>query len=131
MQDFQKQANDFLAKTGVKFKAEFIMNGSYFDNDKTTRDIYRITLKRGNMRRSFKFGQSVVDSDGKTPPTSYDVLACLEKYDVGSFEDFCGEFGYDTDSRTAERTYKAVLKEYKMVCDLWTSDEIEELSEIQ
>lgn len=120
-----------MAKTGVKFSAKLIDHDFYFPGDRETRDIYRITLSRGKMRRSFKFGQSVVNSNGKIPPTSYDVLACLQKYDVGSFEDFCGDFGYDTDSRTAERTYKAVLREYKMVCDLWTSDEIEELAEIQ
>lgn len=44
------------------------------------------------------------------PPTEYDVLACLTKNEVGTFENFCSEFGYDTDSRTAKKTYKAVLK---------------------
>lgn len=131
MQDYQKQANDFLVKTGVKFSAKLIDHDFYFDGDKETRDVYRITLSRGKMRRSFKFGQSINNSNGKTPPTAYDVLACLQKYEIGSFEDFCGDFGYDTDSRRAEKTYKAVLKEYQMVCDIWTSDEIEELSEIQ
>lgn len=130
MQDYQKQANDFLAKTGVKFSAKLIDHDFYFPDDKETRDIYRINLSRGKMRRSFKFGQSLVNSNGKTPPSAYDVLACLQTYEVGSFEDFCRDLRYDTDSRTAERTYKAVLKEYKMVCDIWTSDEIEGLSEI-
>ena len=27
-----------------------------------------------------------------------------------TFEDWCGEFGYDTDSRKAEKTYKACVK---------------------
>lgn len=57
MQDYQKQAIDFLAKTGVKFDAKYIDHDFYFHGDKEPRDIYRITLKRGNMRRSFKFGQ--------------------------------------------------------------------------
>lgn len=131
MQDYQKQANDFLAKTGVKFSTKLIDHDFYFDGDKYKRDIYRITLKRNKMRRSFRFGQSVADSNGNTPPTAYDVLACLQKYDVGSLEDFCGDFGFDTDSHRAEKTYKAVLREYKMVCDIWAADEIEELSEIQ
>lgn len=63
-------------------------------------------------------------------PTAYDVLACLTKYDVGTFEDFCGEFGYDTDSRSAKKTYKAVLKEYGNVCKIWSDSEIELMQEI-
>lgn len=66
-----------------------------------------------------------------TPPTEYDVLACLTKYPVETFEDFCGEFGYDTDSRKAEKTYKAVLNEWQNVAMLWSDEEIEELQEIQ
>lgn len=64
-------------------------------------------------------------------PSEYDVLACLEKYDVGTFEDFCSEFGYDEDSRTAERIYIAVIKEYKDLTRIFTEEQMEELSEIQ
>ena len=64
------------------------------------------------------------------PPNAYDVLACITKYDVGTFEDFCGDFGYDTDSRTAEKTYKAVYNEWLNVCRIWTDEEIKDLQEI-
>lgn len=63
-------------------------------------------------------------------PTAYDVLASLQKYDCGSFEDFCSEFGYDTDSRTAEKTYKAVKDEYTQLCTLFTDSEIELMQDI-
>ena len=64
-------------------------------------------------------------------PNEYDVLACLQKYDVGTFEDFCSEFGYDEDSRTAERIYIAVIKEYKDLTRIFTEEQMEELCEIQ
>lgn len=63
-------------------------------------------------------------------PTAYDVLASITKYDPDTFESFCSEFGYDEDSRTAERTYKAVVKEWNAVERLF-SDCLEELQEIQ
>ena len=63
-------------------------------------------------------------------PSVYDVLACLTKYDPGTFEDFCYEFGYDEDSRTAERIYFAVQKEYTQLTRLFTSEQMEELAEI-
>lgn len=64
-------------------------------------------------------------------PNEYDVLACLEKYDMGTFENFCSEFGYDEDSRTAERIYIAVIKEYKDLTRIFTEEQMEELREIQ
>ena len=65
------------------------------------------------------------------PPSEYDVLACLTKYDVGTFEDFCSEFGYNSDSKTANKVYADVCKEYLNVCRIWVDSEIEELCEIQ
>jgi len=63
-------------------------------------------------------------------PTNYDILACLTKYPVDIFEDFCREYGYDTDSRKAKKTFKAVKKEWDMVRALWSDTEIEMLQEI-
>jgi len=66
-----------------------------------------------------------------TEPTEYDVLACLTKYDPETLEDFCANFGYDEDSKTADKVYKSVVNEYQNVCMLWNDTEIEELAEIQ
>lgn len=173
--DYNQQAIDFLAKTGTTFKAEFLKHDKHFDDDKETRDIYKITLERGSRKYSFNFGQSLNDSgfyytkgkqkielerkllnlragevirfikkhdwdflnNGKSDkihwpvvPSEYDVLACITKHDPGTFENFCSEFGYETDSKKAEKTYKAVLDEYKNVAMLYSDDEIEELAEI-
>ena len=141
----------------LSFKAEFLRNDFHFVGDKDKRDIYKITLSRGNRKYSFEFGQSIARSGfyasyGRQKyelprekmnlknhelkivkpiaPTLYDVLACLQKYDVGTFEDFCSEFGYETDSRNAKKTYKAVVKEYNKMCSLFNNDELEVLTEI-
>ena len=49
--------------------------------------------------------------NGKTPSAA-EVLDCLASdsssiENVRGFEDWCSDFGYDTDSRQAEKTYKA------------------------
>ena len=64
-------------------------------------------------------------------PTAYDVLACLTKYPVDTFEDFCADYGYDEDSRKAYKTYEAVKSEWQNVAMLWNETELEELREIQ
>lgn len=63
-------------------------------------------------------------------PSVYDVLACLTKCDPGTFENFCSDFGYDEDSRAAERIYFAVQKEYTQLTKLFTPEQMEELAEI-
>ena len=78
----------------------------------------------------YKNSQGLKEVKG-TPPTAYDVLTCLQKYEIDTFEHFCDEFGYDTDSISAKKTYKACLKEYTNVCKIWSDEEIELLQEIQ
>jgi len=129
MRNYTAQAEKFAQKHGVKLS--FIGDPQYkkhFADDKEHRYVFKCKIKRAGKSYTFDFGQSI--KSGAEEPTIYDILTCLQKYDVGSFEDFCGEFGYDTDSRTAERTYKAVCKEFTAVERLF-SDIIEELQEIQ
>jgi len=64
-------------------------------------------------------------------PSNYNILACLTKYDPNTFEDFCSEFGYSTDSISAMEIYKAVKEEWKNVQTIWTDKEIDLLIEIQ
>jgi len=66
----------------------------------------------------------------KIPPTIYDVLACVEKTEIGAFDDFCAEFGYSNDNIKAKETWEAVLKESWEIRRLF-ADCLEELSEIK
>jgi len=164
MTDYEKQASDFLEKTGATIETKLIGNFPYFDGDKESRDVYKITFKRNNKLWSFRFGQSIVDSkadtiEGEHPtriskgkklhyensgykylnpvgwikrakkPTSYDILACLTKYDPGTFDDFCSDFGYTHTTKGAQKTYFAVQKEFSE-CQKMFGDVIEELAEI-
>lgn len=64
-------------------------------------------------------------------PNAYDFLAGITKYDPGTFENFCSDFGYDEDSRSAMRTYQAVKKEWAHIGKMFTEQELEQLQEIQ
>lgn len=67
----------------------------------------------------------------KSTPKPYDILSCLTKYDPGTFDSFCSEFGYDTDSMRANKTYLAVQKEYSDLSRLFNESELESMQEIQ
>lgn len=101
----------------------------YFADDKQPRYVFKIRLIKGGKQYTFEFGQSLIE--GNNEPTMYDVLTCLTKYDPETFEDFCANFGYDEDSRTAEKTYKEVVKEYKNMQRLFTAEELDLLTIIQ
>lgn len=64
-------------------------------------------------------------------PSAYNVLACMTKYDPGTLENFCSEFGYDADSKKAEKIYLAVIDEYKNLTMLFNEEELQEMAEIQ
>lgn len=63
-------------------------------------------------------------------PTAYDVLACMTKHNPGLFEEFCFDFGYDEDSKTAERVYIACIREYEQLRRIFTDKQMKELQEI-
>lgn len=121
-------ANDIMEAMGITMTATFSKHAKYFPEDTETRDIYKITLWHNGESYSFTFGQSIAGTG--TSPTAYDVLASIQKSDPGTFEDFCGDFGYDTDSRKGEKIYKAVADEYKNVSRLFTETELAELMNI-
>lgn len=78
-----------------------------------------------------KTKKELKEKKAKAVPTAYDVLACLTKYDPGTFENFCSEYGYDEDSRPAERIYFAVQKEYSQLAALFTAEQMKEMREIE
>lgn len=126
--NYLQQANDFAKKNNVSMKINSVNYGKHFADDKESRYIFNITLKRNRKQYTFNFGQSL--ASGSEEPTMYDILTCLEKYESRDFEDFCSNYGYDTDSIKALKTYKAVDREYKAVNRLF-GDVMEELQEIQ
>ena len=128
MNEYLKQAELFAEKHGVTLKVLRCTRGLYFPDDKQTRYIFKLKLTRNRKQYTFTFGQSI--ANGSKEPALYDIFACLTKSDPGSFENFCSEYGYDTDSRKAEKTYKNVCKEWEGVNRLF-GDIIDELSEIQ
>lgn len=108
-----------LKAQGVQFPFE--ANGSYTHNK------FSISVKNTStgQRVSFDYYGSEHDythnikemNEGDLKQAFY----CLISDSVSSidgFENFCSEFGYDSDSRTAERIFKACEKQYNKAIKL-------------
>lgn len=137
MSAYTEQADKFLTDTGSTFEIIYSHTGPYFDDDNEERDVYTFTLRNARGEYSGKFGDSLQNtkSGKRTSPTAYDVLACLQKYDVGTFANFCAEFGYDerplSEYPNVMRTYDAVCKEYAALRRMYTPAELDQLCEVQ
>lgn len=117
-----------VAKYNSKRRAiEHVVSNSKYRTEGYVRNSIASAIKRmqGEIKTTYLNPKKEVVS-----PSLYDVLACLTKYDPGTFENFCSDFGYDSDSISALKTYKAVCKEWQKV-DLLFGDVIDELQEIQ
>lgn len=125
--NYTQQAEQFAQKNGVKLYIISVDYGKHFAEDTENRYIFTCRLQRGKKSYTFKIGQSI--AAGNQEPTMYNILACLQKYNPETFEEFCSNYGYDEDSRKAYKTYKEVCKEYAAVERLF-SDCLEELQEI-
>lgn len=131
MSEYTEKAENFLKRHQLKFRATYLEYGPYFLGESESRNIYRLTVSgKGRGRYSTRFGQSINDSLANVKPTAYDLLCCLTKYDPGTFDDFCSEYGYDEDSRSALKIYKLVLTDWRKVQKFFTDTELEELQEI-
>ena len=149
---YEVEAEKLLDSMGIEFSANFLYHGPHFEWEKENRNVWALLLVRGDRtvwRLEVRFGQSINDSfkklknygDIKRPfklvparikaPTAYDLLACLTKYDPGSFPNFCADLGYDEDSRKAEKMYMATQEEWHKVSGFFSAEELEKIREVQ
>lgn len=83
-----------------------------------------------NQINPYPTRKQYADMKKETTATEYDILACLSKYPVGTFKEFCEEFGYDDDSIAAMRTWEGCREEYDALCRIFTPEQMEALQEI-
>ena len=129
-EDYEKQAIDFMEKTGTKIKFKSVKYDYHFFDDTKKRNIYKIVIKRNGKQMTIHFGQSYINTELGNPPVYHNMLACLTKEDPGDLYDFCDCFGYDWDDENAQKTHKLCEREWQKVNNLF-EDVIDELREIR
>ena len=137
MNEYEKQARDFLKNSGAKMtiSAAGIVQGFPFDTkDNRWHNKYIVKIRRGGMSYQFPFYDSAYNTQRGERPTAYDVLACIEKCaPYGDVWDFAAEFGYEIDSREefqrVSRIYKACETQARKIDRLF-GDVMDELCEI-
>ena len=124
----EKEQLEFIKKHNVKLTINGNEFKKHFSDDREPRHVFNCTLKANGRQYTFEFGQSI--ARGCEEPSIEDVLECLQKYDVGTFEDFCDNYGYDAYDYSSKRIYKAVCREYEAMCRLFGEDALYEMAEL-
>lgn len=129
--DYEKKMNEILKRNGIDVNIVYIGKSNCNWDEENLHDYYKVTLKRNNKNMSYDYYASIIDTKKHNKPSNYDVVACLEWYEIYDFEDFCLSFGYDTDSIKALKTYLDCQKQQKELFNIVTEKEIrEEIREI-
>jgi hypothetical protein len=111
MNDERQTLAQFIAKHGIRATAEY---GSNKPIPEVFQNAYpwTVTLRRKRKQMTLPF---YMGSARTEEPDAEAVLDCLALDASGldsasSFEDWCAGYGYDTDSRKAERTYRDIKR---------------------
>lgn len=95
---------------------------------------HRVTVSSKGRRFAFEFWGSIVSPKITTYEENIFAFYCALSDAIAakeSFEDFCNTFGYDPDSRTAERVYKACKKTLSKIERVFDCDHYDLINEIQ
>ena len=104
--------DQFIDNNGITIKAKSVDRNPHMSD--TDMDHWKCVLARPGKRMTVTFSKGYGHNGAE--PTAAEVLDCLASDAAGldnsrNFEDWCSEYGYNEDSRTAWRTYKTVVHE--------------------
>ena len=130
-----------MEKVSDKIQVRFVDDGfrPYFDSSEESRQVYKVYISYNGKKTMFTFGDSIANSyDGKNPENNEEeyqeykntILDCVTMdyhSECENFDDFCAEFGYESDSRKAYKTYKAVKRQSAKLHRVFTEADIEQL----
>lgn len=89
-----------------------------------------VTNTATQKRTTFDFWASLASPEVRSRSDLLGAFRCFLGDAISgmqSFDDFCSEFGYDTDSRKAEKTWRACVASAKKAERLLDSEDIYEL----
>jgi len=104
-----------IERDGIRIRAERADSNPNMDPEQPMNH-YKVRLRNRAGRQLTVYFSMGLGLRGE--PTAADVLECLASDAAGienaqSFEDWAAEYGYDTDSHTAYRTYQTCQRQAK------------------
>ena len=142
MSEYDQKALEFLNACPAELEIHYAGTApNHLWNDTKSRDRYSFVIRTQKGIMSGIFWDSLDNTKKRKifdkahkKPGAYEILSCLQKYDVGSLEDFVSEFGYvpqnAKDFTRIPRIYRATAQEYEDLCRIFTPEQLMLLREI-
>lgn len=151
---YQKEAKKFLSDTGTTIDIQISQTQDRPDWCSKTDQHgiqYKITLANARHTYTFDFWNSIHNRaiieaienikytskqkkdeyKQKYQPNEYNIIACLSPMYESNFVDWCGYYGYDTDSIKASKIYENCIKQDWNLRKLFDFEQLQALGEIQ
>lgn len=130
MTTYNLDAKKFLRYCKTEMKIEFIIKRkNLLWNENEPRNCYKVTLSNDKGFFKIRFWDSIYNTENNILPDEYDILSSLQKYDPGSYQNFCSEYGYE-ESPTSKKIYLLCQQEYIHVEKIFSPKQIEMLRKI-
>ena len=139
LSSYERRARAFLAATGAQMVVRLVDDAARPDWEKgaACHCLFRVrfTSARGSMTVPAFYGSALDWYDGRRTVGAYDVLACLQKTDPGSFDNFAADMGFfpiesAADYKRARAAWRGCCREAAGVARCWTAPEISTLETI-
>ena len=104
---------DIISENKITMTAEWTDSNPNMADDQNM-DHWKVVLRRPGRQLTTYFSMGYGHNGNE--PKAADVIDCLASDAAGfenarSFEDWAGDYGYDTDSRKAEKIYKVIERQ--------------------
>jgi hypothetical protein len=125
--------NDFIERNRITMKIQKTFHNPWMESDSKMNHyecIFEYKAGTANHKTLLTYFSMGLGLHGK--PKIDQVLDCLASDASGyenarDFEDWCNEYGYDTDSRKAEKTYHIIAEQAKKLEKFLGEDEYKKL----
>lgn len=125
--DYEKIMNEILKENNITIDINYVSKSLVdWNTERNLHNYYIVTLERNDKKMQYDFYASVKNTRENKKPTNYDVMACLEWYELGTFQDFCFNFGYNEDSIKALNTYLKCQKQQEELFSIIPEKKIRE-----
>ena len=103
----------FVTAHGITATVRQVLSNPHMDDSPYMTRHFRVTLRRAGRQMTVAYNQGSAFTED---PTAEDVLSCLCQDAAGlenspAFEEWAPEYGFDADSRKAERIFRTVERQ--------------------
>jgi hypothetical protein len=123
---------EFVLKHDIKMRCVKVEENPNMMDDKGWKaNHYYCTLEFQNRKMGIFFSQGLGIKESPKPSVLLDCMISDASCASESFEDFCSNCGYDSDSIKAKKTYELIEEQTKKLKKLLGNDLFNELSDCE